>query len=120
MAAIGAAAAVLSAGPAVAAAAPPGGLASSPYKTAAALAGGPAPQTHATGFQLPGAGSPAELALNDLQAMIILALLAGHHRHGAPDATGAIVAMLALQAYAGVQAMGAAPAAAGAGIHVQA
>ena len=124
MAAIGAAAAAmpagLGAGLGIAAAAPPGGLASGPFPSTSALPGLSSPAQSGAGFALPTGGSPVERAMHDLEALIILALLAGHHRHGAPMPSDAMLAVLALQAYAGVQALAAGPGAAGAGIHVQA
>ncbi|WP_018911923.1 hypothetical protein [Thiomonas sp. FB-6] len=86
---------------------------------AAAPAAGPSPSFH--GPRMSGAMRDG---LDALEALAILALLSGNHRNHGADALGAMVVTLALNAYTGVQALGANPAvgapAPGAGLNLRA
>ncbi len=96
----------------------PGGATGSASTAPVTVASGPA-----EGLLPPGAIANG---LDNLEALAILALLAGHPRHHGAEALSAMVIAMALSAYIGVQSMGAAPvaqpggAAAGAGLHVTA
>ena len=101
-----------------ASAAPPGGTAGTGSAGRVAPASGPAEGLFPAGAIANG--------LDDLEALAILALLAGNRRHHGAEALSAMVIALALNAYTGVQSMGSAPvgqpggAAAGAGLHLTA
>jgi hypothetical protein len=86
---------------------------------AAAPAAGPSPSFHG-----PRMSDATRNGLDALEALAILALLSGNHRNHGADALGAMVVTLALNAYTGVQALGANPAvgaaAPGAGLNLRA
>ncbi len=108
--------------------------AAAPAGAAAAFAPGGTAGTGSAGRVAPASG-PAEgllpagavaNGLDDLEALAILALLAGNRRHHGAEALSAMVIALALNAYTGVQSMASAPVgqpggtAAGAGLHLTA
>lgn len=86
---------------------------------ASAPATGPAASLH-----FPRMSDATRNGLDALEALAILALLSGNHRNHGADALSAMVVTLALNAYTGVQALGASPAvgapAPGAGLNLRA
>ncbi len=127
MSAIAAVGGFASAAPMVGAVAAAGGSSTDGSGAAAAGRFPSASTSGASGFDslLVSQGSPSQ-GLGQLEALAILALLAGPGRHHHADAMGAVIVALALAAYASVQAMGppqgpsGGPGAAGAGLSLRA